>query len=404
MRILIVSQYFWPENFKINDIALGLKERGHSVTVLTGKPNYPGGKFYSNYGYFARRKEEWNSIKIFRSEVIPRRRGIGFNLALNYLSFAFFASIRSLFIKGEYDVIFVFEPSPITVGIPAVVLSRRLGIPIYFWVQDLWPESVAAAGNVNNKVVLKILNGLTKWIYNQCKMILVQSGAFIPFIIKQGVAENRISFYPNSTESFYQPVKKDADITKLFPKDRFVFLFAGNIGESQDFDNIIGAAKQLAEEKLMVHFVILGEGRKKLDVISKIKDLGLQAYFSFLGSFPSHDMPRFFSAADCLLVTLKADSIFSLTIPSKLQSYLACGKPIVASLNGEGAKIVKESGAGFCCDSGDSVQFAHKMRQMINLTSDERAALGFNGRQYFLENFEREHLLDKLLRIFNGNT
>ncbi len=402
MKILIVSQYFWPENFKINDIALGLVDRGHSITVLTGKPNYPGGEFYPDYGYFSKNEEVWNSIKIIRSKVIPRRNARNIQLAINYLSFAFFATIRSFFIKGKFDLIFVFEPSPITVGIPAAVLSRRLGIPIYFWVQDLWPESVVAAGNLNNKLVLKILNSLTKWIYDQCEQVLVQSKAFMPFLINQGVSSEKIVFYPNSTESFYQPVNIDSGTLKLFPKDRFIFLFAGNIGESQDFDSIVLAAKILANDEIKAHFIVLGDGRKKSEVLLKIQELGLQDYFSFLGSFPSQDMPRFFSAADCLLVTLKPDPIFSLTIPSKLQSYLACGKPIIAYLNGEGAKLIKESGAGFFCDSGDIKQFSMKMDQMIKLSDEERATLGANGRHYFLKNFDRELLLDRLVNIFDG--
>ncbi len=211
-------------------------------------------------------------------------------------------------------------------------------------------------------------------------------------------------YLPNSTEPFYQPVNKDSEIAKLFPKERFIFLFAGNIGESQDFESIISAAKILVEDKVKVHFVILGDGRKKEDIIVLTRDLGLQDNFSFLGTFPSKEMPRFFSAADCLLVTLKGEPIFSLTIPSKLQSYLACGRPIVASLNGEGAKVVKESGAGFCCDSGDTKQFAEIMRWMIELSPIERYTLGVKGRQYYLQNFERELLLDRLLYIFNANS
>ena len=154
MKILVITQYFWPESFIINDLCLALKERGHEVSVLTGKPNYPQGRFNNGYSFFNKTTEYWNGIKIYRSPLIPRGKGSGFRLFINYLSFAIIASVRLLFINKKFDKIFVYEPSPITVGLPGIVAKYKFGAPMYFWVQDLWPESISAAGGVKNKRIL----------------------------------------------------------------------------------------------------------------------------------------------------------------------------------------------------------------------------------------------------------
>lgn len=402
MRILVISQYFWPENFRINDLTLGLKERGHNVTVLTGRPNYPGGSFYEGYNFFNKRKEDFHGIKVIRSSLFPRGKSGGIRLFLNYLSFAFFASIKTLFLKKEYDLIFVYEPSPITVGIPAVFASKRLKIPVYFWVQDLWPESVVVAGQVKNKSVVKTLDKITRWIYKNSKYILIQSQGFKDYILNQDVEEEKIIYYPNSTEKIYDVVEPSEEILKIAPKVPFSILFAGNIGESQDFENILEAARMLLEKNDQIHFVILGDGRKKQFVEEKVKEYKLDYNFHLLGSFPVDTMPYFFATADGLLVSLKESEIFAMTIPSKVQSYLACGKPIIGSLNGEGAKVILDSKSGFIVPSGKSDLLVDAILKLYNLQLEDRADLGKNARKYFEENFEREMLLDSLLELFEN--
>lgn len=403
MRVLIVTQYFWPENFRINDLSLGLVERGFEVDVLTGKPNYPKGKFFEGYGFLNVRKEVWNNINIFRSPLIARGSGSGIRLMLNYLSFAFFNSIRSFFLKKKYDLIFVYEPSPITVGIPAVIISKRLKIPIYFWVQDLWPESVTAAGQIKNKLILNQLDSLTRWVYKNSEKILIQSEAFRKYILDQDVANSKIIYYPNSTESFYDIVKPKEGIVSLFPKDSFVLLFAGNIGDAQDFDCILEAAKIIKKKSSKIHIVIVGDGRKKDYVKQCVNDYKLEDNFHLLGSFPVEQMPDFFACSDALLVTLKKSKIFSMTIPSKVQSYLACGKPIVAALDGQGAAIIEEAKAGFVTPASDSHALAESILKMFALSKVEREKLSKNSRKYFEANFEREKLIDKLIEIFKEN-
>ena len=400
MKILIITQYFWPETFRINDLALGLKERGNEVQVLTGKPNYPKGNFYPGYNFFNKMEEDWQGIRIHRSPLITRGNGSGVKLMVNYLSFAFLASLRSLFLKERYDLIFVYEPSPITVGIPAVFIGKRLNIPIYFWVQDLWPESVSVAGQLNNRFILRQLDKVTKWIYHNSKKVLIQSEGFREYILNQGVPNDKIIYYPNSTESFYNIVPSNNEIEKLIPKVPFCVMFAGNIGEAQDFENIIEAAKIIKERNSDIHFVILGNGRKKEFVIQKIKEYDLISNFHLLGAYPVNNMPDFFASSDALLVSLKKSKIFSLTIPSKVQSYLACGKPIIGALDGEGANVILKAKAGLVATAGDSKSLADIILQLYSLSPQERSEMGFNAREYFNENFERELLLDKLIQIF----
>ena len=402
MRILIVTQYFWPENFKINDIALALKERGHEVLILTGKPNYPNGKFSKGYTFFNKRIEFWNGIKIYRSPIITRGEGKGIQLFVNYISFSIFASIKLLFIKNKFDKIFVYEPSPITVGIPGIVAKYKFNAPLYFWVQDLWPESISAVGGIKNKSVIAVLDWLTRFIYKHSKKVLVQSKAFIPYILNQNTEKDKLVYYPNSTENYYKELSTDQELLKTLPKG-IKLMFAGNIGEAQSFDTLLKAASILKKELIDVKWIILGDGRMKGYVNQKIKELNLGDNFYLLGAFPSTEMPKYFSCADALVVSLKKDPIFALTIPSKIQSYLACGKPIITSLDGEGSKIIEEANAGFTSPSEDCEGLVANIKKFLTLSNEEQKTLGQNGRAYFNVEFEREILVERLEKILDND-
>jgi glycosyltransferase involved in cell wall biosynthesis len=399
MKILVVTQYFWPENFRINDLVLGLKEKGHYVEVLTGKPNYPTGKFFDGYTFFANRTEYWNGIKVNRAPLIPRGNSNGIKLMFNYLSFATFATLRSFSLKGDFDKILVYEPSPITVGIPAIALKYRKKAKIYFWVQDIWPHSVTAAGGVSNKLVLSILNSLTKWIYKKSNKILIQSEAFRKLIISQEVEENKIEFYPNSVEEIFKVLPKKEEYKSLMPNG-FNILFAGNIGEAQDFETIVEAAKIVATKEPLIKWVILGDGRKREYLEDKIVEYNLERQIYLLGSYALEKMPNFYACADALLVSLKKDYIFSLTIPSKIQSYLACGKPILASLDGEGARIIANAEAGFIANAQNPNSLAEQALKLYNMPKEILLEMGQNGRKYFESNFERDLLVNRLEEIF----
>lgn len=401
MNILIISQYFWPENFKINDVAKGLIARGHNVSVLTGLPNYPKGKFFDGYSFPKNKKENYEGITIYRSPVIPRGNGSSVRLFLNYLSLAFLASIRVLFIKNKFDRIFVYEASPVTIGIPAIIAKYRFNAPIYFWVQDLWPESITAAGGVKNKYVINLVDNLTRFIYGQSKKILVQSRAFIPYILNQKVNKNKIIYLPNSTEKFYKKVDPINKYKKIMPKDGPILMFAGNIGEAQGFNTIIKSASYLNDSGVKVNWVILGDGRQRELIEGEITDLGLQKNFFFLGSYPSEEMPYFFVHANAMLVTLKKNLIFSMTIPNKIQSYMACSKPIIANLDGEGGRVILEAECGLVSPSEDFMSFSKSIITFLKLSSDKKEVMGNNARLYFETEFEREKQLDNIINIFN---
>ena len=394
LKILLISQYFYPENFKINDLTFSLKERGHQITVLTGKPNYSKTHFFEGYGWKSYDFETINEIPVYRANLFSRRNGGAIRLFLNYISFAILASLKVRKIKGSFDAIYVYQTSPVTVGIPAIFAKKLFKAPIYFWVQDLWPESLTAAGGVNNKLVLGFFNSLTKFIYNHSKKVLIQSDGFREYILNQGIPNDKIIYYPNPTEDFYKPLQEVKEYQEFFQNEFFNIIFAGNIGEAQSFKTIIKAINNIKE--LPVKVIVLGDGRYKETALSLIKEKGLESHFNFLGSFPPTEMPKFFSHADALLVSLKKNKIFSMTIPAKTQSYLACGKPIIASIDGEGAKIITNAKCGYVSPAEDSITLSKTIKELIALSPDQRAIMSINARAYYKKEFDRDYLLEKL--------
>ncbi|MGH8703253.1 MAG: glycosyltransferase family 4 protein [Burkholderiales bacterium] len=397
MRVLIVSQYFWPENFRINDLVLGLRERGHNVTVYTGKPNYPDGRYFAGYGFFRRPRDEFDSIPVIRVPLVPRGGGGGFHLALNYLSFALFACVLAPFrVRGKFDAILVYEPSPVTVGLPALVLKWIKRAPVLFWAQDLWPETLSATGAVRARWILALVDRLVRFIYRHCDLVLVQSRAFSPHVQAQGVSTEKVRYYPNTAEELYRPVAvgPHAPERRLLPEG-FRVMFAGNIGAAQDFDTILGAAERLKAER-EIQWVVIGDGRLHAWVEQEIARRGLRDTVRLLGRHPVESMPRFFALADALLVTLRNEPIFSLTIPTKIQSYLACARPIVAALDGEGARVIEESGAGIAVAAGSAAALADAILMLHRTPAAEREAMGRRGRAYFEREFERSMLVGRL--------
>jgi glycosyltransferase involved in cell wall biosynthesis len=397
MHVLIVTQYFWPENFRINDVAIGLKENGHEVTVLTGQPNYPEGRFFPGYGCWSKTEESYHGIRVLRVPLIPRGDGGALRLLLNFCSFALSASVFGAWrCRASYDVTLVFEPSPVTVGIPAIVLKKLRGAPILFWVQDLWPESLSATGATKSRWILGIVESLVRRIYRQCDRILVQSEAFRTPIERLGVKREHIMYFPNSAEPFYQPLslEREAPEHSQLPSG-FRVVFGGNIGKAQSFGTILDAA-ELLKDQPEIHWIVLGDGRMFTWVQDQVERRGLGRTVHLLGRFPAESMPRYFALADVLLVTLLEQPIFALTIPSKVQSYLACGKPIVAALSGEGARIIREAEAGLTPPPEDPLALANAVLAMYNMPAEVRRAMGLRGRIYFETHFERMLLLERL--------
>ena len=369
-------------------------DRGHAVTVLTGIPNYPSGQFFPGYGLSRHRHEIWKGVEVVRVPLISRGNGGRLRLALNYISFALMASLFGpLQLRRSYDVIFVHEPSPITVGIPAIAMRKRTQAPILFWVLDLWPESITAAGGVRAPWVLGLLTGLTRWIYGHCERVLVASRAFIPRVGAMGVAEERIAYFPNWAENVFQPSTAAEPPVPLSPG--FRVMFAGNIGVAQDFPAILEAAEQLKDYP-DIHWIVLGDGHVARWVREEVVRRGIGATVHLLGNYPPEQMPQFFAHADAMLVSLKPDPVFSLTVPAKLQAYMACGRPIIAMLDGEGARIVEEAGAGVTCPAGGGRALAEAVLEMARLSPQTRALMGTQARAYSIANFEREKIFRRL--------
>jgi glycosyltransferase involved in cell wall biosynthesis len=278
------------------------------------------------------------------------------------------------------------------------VLKRLRGTPILFWVQDLWPESLSATGATESQWILNGVESLVRLIYRHCDKILVQSEAFRAPIERLGVKRENIAYFPNSAEPFYRPLSLEREVSEqiTLPKG-FRVMFGGNIGKAQSFETILDAA-ELLKGQPDIHWIILGDGRMFPWVCDEVQKRGLGHTVHLLGRFPAEEMPQYFALADVLLVTLRRQPIFSLTIPSKVQSYLACGKPIIAALEGEGARVIQEAGAGLTPGPEDSRALADAVLVMYRAPEEARRAMGLKGRMYFETHFERSLLLDRLDR------
>lgn len=396
MKILVVSQYFWPENFRINDLAQELVQRGHSVTVLTGIPNYPAGRVFEAYRQNPKAFGHYNGATVWRVPMLARGQG-AVRLFLNYLSFVIGACLCGPWrLRGQQaDVIFVFEPSPVTVGLPAVLLGRIKHAPVVFWALDLWPETLAAIGVIRSPRVLGWVGHMVKFIYERCTLVLGQSRGFLASIAQYCSDTQKIRYFPSWAEEVFN--EPDLVPAPEVPAREGVFnvLFAGNIGEAQDLPAILAAAESL-KHHAAIRWLIVGDGRKSGWLQEEVERRGLQGSVLLLGRFPVERMPSFYVHADALLVSLKKDPVFSMTIPGKVQSYLMAGVPLVGMLDGEGAKVITEANAGMVCAAGDAGGLAAAVLEMATMSADQRHQLGTNGRAFAQKEFGRTLLMDRL--------
>jgi colanic acid biosynthesis glycosyl transferase WcaI len=396
MNIIIVSQYFWPENFRINDLTRGLVLRGHNVTVLTGLPNYPTGKIFDFYQKNPRVFDYYEGASVFRVPMLPRGSGAA-RLFLNYISFVFGAAIWGPWKLRDVaaDVIFVFEPSPVTVGLPAVFFGWIKRTPVVFWALDLWPETLAAMGQVRSPRVLGWVGLMVRFIYDRCALVLGQSQGFLESIAKYCSDKRKIRYFPSWAEDVYSEAYVMPAPEVTLRNDFFNVVFAGNIGEAQDMPAVLDAAERLKNNDL-IRWIIVGDGRKLDWVRMEVRRRGLTDKFLLLGRFPVERMPSFYAHADALLVSLKKDPVFSMTIPGKVQSYLMAGAPIIGMLDGEGAAVIQHANAGFTCSAGDGAGLAAKVLRMAAMSHEERQEFGTNGKKFAQQEFGRELLMDKL--------
>ena len=398
MKILFVCQYFYPEIFRGNDIAFDWAARGENVTVITAVPNYPSGKFFEGYGLFQRRKEFVRGVHVIRVPVVPRGKGGPIRLVLNYFSFVMTASVYCFYLafKEKFDFVFVQQLSPVTMALPALIVKKIQRIPLYVWILDLWPESLSAAGGIKNKYVLMFFKFIVQFIYNNSSRLLISSKGFVKSISNQGNYLNKIIYFPNWAEDVFESATiLDKNIILPVLPDGFLIMFAGNIGEAQDFDNIMKAALLLKSNQY-IKFIIIGDGRKKEWVESFIKTNHLEDNVFIMGRHPIDFMPAFFKKANAMLLPLKNEIIFNLTAPAKLQAYMASEKPIIAMLNGDGADIINEANCGLAAPAGNFLDLANKITLMSNYTPSQLDSLGKNGKKYCLEHFDKHKSLNYL--------
>ncbi len=400
MRILIFSQHFWPESFIINDFAKNLKEQGHEVLVATGKPNYPVGQIFEGYKLLGLQTENYDGIPIFRVPLWPRGRSGALNLILNYFSFVLSGLLFFPWMlrAKKIDHIVVFASSPLVQAIPAIWLKYFKKAHLSIWVQDLWPESLSATGHIKNETALRAVGKLVKFIYWQSDTLLVQSKAFISSVARYA-DESKIIYFPNLFDRRTMQVTENSIPTELQRQlsENFSFVFAGNLGTAQSLETIIQAAELVADLK-DVKIVIVGSGSSGDWLQKQVEQKKLKNIF-LSGRYPMQAMPEIFFYSKVLLVTLKADPIFELTVPSKVQAYLAAGKPILAAIDGEGARVIDESGAGLTGAAADALTLASNMRKFHSMDADTLNKMSLNAKNYFDKNFDMSTETQRFVKV-----
>lgn len=398
-HILVISQYFYPETFRINDMCIEWVNRGYKVSVVTGIPNYPMGKTFPGYGLTKKRFELWNGINIYRIPIIPRGRSkIG--MILNYLSFMISGKIAGRFMKLDADIVFSFEVSPMTQVLAGVAFSKRLNIPHLLYVQDLWPENVITVTGINNSIIIGSINRMVDKIYRNTDQIFATSPSFVDAICerKVPVPREKVHYWPQYAEEFYKPVEKKKAVSEALkygiPDDgSFKVVFTGNIGTAQGLDILPKTAALLKDEN--VRFVIVGDGRFLDDFVSDIASKGVSDRFVFVPRQSAELIPVLLSACDAAFVSFSDDDLWKKTIPAKLQSYMACGMPVIASAGGETERIIQEAECGVCCKVGDENELADGIRQMIK---SDLVQMHHNSMEYCRTYFSKTKLMDEMDR------
>lgn len=400
MRILLVTQYFPPEPMRVGDLAVGLRELGHEVTVLTAFPSYPYDHIYPGYRLRPLQRESYSGVRVIRVPAFAKYGPSKLNRLLTYLSFAVSASTLGPVFVPRPDRIIVFQVSPITMAIPALVIKAVRGGRLVLWVQDLWPETLEAIDIVTNRTLLRLAGALVRFIYRQCDRILVQSPGFSDAVAARGVPRGRITYLPNWAEGLYRVLPPDPEFIRAENLDgAFNVMFAGNVGMAQNVGLLLDVAEALRDHPT-IRFVIIGDGSEFSALAKRASRLGLRNVV-FKGRQPVEKTPQYFAAADALLVQLKMNPVFAMTIPSKVQSYLACGRPILAGLDGSAADVIRESGGGIVCPPDDAQALRHAVLSLWRMPREEREAMGRNARRYYERHFERHLILTQLDTILH---
>lgn len=405
-HILLITQYFYPETFRVNDMACEWVKRGYKVTVLTGIPNYPMGKFFEGYDRRHRTRETWNGVNIIRIPLIARgnSRNKLLNAAgmvANYLSFV--KSGRKWVKSKEAanlhaDLVFTVEVSPMTQALIGIWYGKRYNIPTYLYVQDLWPENVETVTGIRNRAIIGPIDRMVDKIYRETDTIFTTSPSFVEAIVnrKHPVPRSKVHYWPQYAEEFYRPMEPQK-IEGIEDDGCYKIAFTGNIGTAQGLDILPKAAELLKNEK--VKFVIVGDGRYQPEFERQIKQYGVQDKFVMIPRVPAERVPEILSACDAGFISFNMTSLWENTIPAKLQSYMASGKAIIASASGETKRIINEAQCGICTENGNPDALADGIRYIISCDS---VAMGKSARTYFEVNFDKKKIMDKMEEYINN--
>lgn len=395
-HILVISQYFYPEQFRINDMCAEWVKRGYKVTVLTGYPNYPEGKFYDGYGWHKRTRQRWKGVDIIRIPLTARGQG-AVKLALNYFSFVASGFIWAFTTRIKADYVFTFEVSPMTQALIGVWYSKRRKIPNYLYVQDLWPENVEIVTGIHSPLIIKPIEAMVNHIYKHCDIIFATSPSFVKEIQKRVKNnKNKVKYLPQYAEEFYKPVERKP-VPEIPNDDSFKIIFTGNIGKAQGLEILPKTAK-LLKSKENVKFVIVGDGRDKDNFLKQLADNDVQDMFIMIDRQPPERIPELLAACDAAFISFMPDPLFEKTIPAKLQSYMACGMPIIAAANGETKRIVEQARCGFCSQIGDIYELSNIINRLKNANINEMRA---NSLSYSNRYFRKSKLMEYLSAFFD---
>lgn len=395
-HILVISQYFYPEQFRINDMCAEWVKRGYKVTVLTGYPNYPQGEYYDGYGWFKKTKERWNGVDIIRIPLIARGQG-SVKLALNYFSFVISGFFWAKTTRIKADYVFTFEVSPMTQALIGTWYSKRRKIPNYLYVQDLWPENVEIVTGIHSPLVIKPIEAMVNHIYKHCDVIFATSPSFVKEIQKRvSHTKNKVKYLPQYAEDFYKPVERK-HVPEIPDDDSFKIIFTGNIGQAQGLDILPKTAK-LLKGKENVKFVIVGDGRDKDNFLKQIADNDVQDIFIMIDRQPPERIPELLAACDAAFISFMPDPLFEKTIPAKLQSYMACGMPIIAAANGETKRIIEEAKCGLCSSIGNVGELCKSITKMMRCS--DYIDMGTVSYKYYHRKFDKEMIFACLSDFF----
>lgn len=394
-HILVISQYFYPEQFRINDMCQEWVKRRYKVTVVTGIPNYPMGKTFDGYGLTKKRHEIWNGIEIYRIPLIPRGSS-SIGMILNYLSFMVSGVLAGKLKSIKADYVFSFEVSPMTQVLTGISFAKKLKVPHYLYVQDLWPENVITVTGIANPVIIQPIDKMVDYIYKNTDEIFATSPSFVDAICnrKINVDRKKVHYWPQYAEEFYHPCDKKT-VDEIPDDDSFKVIFTGNIGTAQGLQILPKTAEMLKKEN--VKFIMVGDGRYLEGFIDEVKSRNVEDKFVMVQRQPAERIPELLSACDAAFLSFQNDELWTMTIPAKLQSYMACGMPVIAAAQGETKRIIEEAQCGVCSSIGDAEELSLKIKDMMNTDLVEMRR---KSREYFEKHFDKKVLMDQIDEYF----